>query len=556
VCHYLIALAYLLDCFTNLGQLGNSKSLRNYVLDIPGRCAKSRITDKWESAMKRASLLLRLRHRVSLLSRGRAFGHWPVAVFLALFVHLAGLSVANAAGTVTDCSSYGTTGTPGSLAWALQDGGTVTFACSGTIIVPEINITVGTTIDATGHAVTLTGNMFYTASSNNDTLQLVSLTVNGSVFADMIILTSSTVGNLDIQGGFASLTDSVVTSGLFIQGGLLVTLTNSTVSGSVSIEPLSTVTLTNSAVGGNVSVQGSTVTLTTSTVGGIVVGGTSVQPASSITLNNSTVNGAVSVQLLLLYGTTICAGQVEVATLTNSTVSHGVYVYGVIPRPTINGGDVSTSQAAIVTLSNTTASGGLVNSCAGGQAILALSNSIVAGQCSGSFTSLGYNMIGNTSGCSFTPGPGDLVNVDPMLGPLQDNGGPTLTQALLPGSPAIDAGSPACPPPDTDQRGVPRPQGAACDIGAYEFVPVVDMVTIGRAVFTNAVSTLLVSGSSPASPDATLFVTVPSCLTNAPMQWNGTSYVFRGRVKSCSDLDGQTATVTSSHGGEASSTIR
>ena len=55
-----------------------------------------------------------------------------------------------------------------------------------------------------------------------------------------------------------------------------------------------------------------------------------------------------------------------------------------------------------------------------------------------------------------------------MLGPLADNGGPTETHDLLPGSPAIDAGSPGCPPPDTDQRGVARPQGVACDIGAVE----------------------------------------------------------------------------------------
>jgi FG-GAP-like repeat len=61
-------------------------------------------------------------------------------------------------------------------------------------------------------------------------------------------------------------------------------------------------------------------------------------------------------------------------------------------------------------------------------------------------------------------------STDPLLGPLSDNGGPTPTMALLPGSPAIDAGDDtACP--STDQRGVPRPAGAACDIGAFEVVP-------------------------------------------------------------------------------------
>src|SRR5262249_50678305 len=66
-----------------------------------------------------------------------------------------------------------------------------------------------------------------------------------------------------------------------------------------------------------------------------------------------------------------------------------------------------------------------------------------------------------------------FINTDPQLGPLQNNGGPTQTQALLPGSPAIDAGDNAgCPA--TDQRGGPRPLDAkvagvaVCDIGAFE----------------------------------------------------------------------------------------
>jgi hypothetical protein len=81
--------------------------------------------------------------------------------------------------------------------------------------------------------------------------------------------------------------------------------------------------------------------------------------------------------------------------------------------------------------------------------------------------------------CNFN-GPGDLSNTDPRLGPLQDNGGPTQTMALLPGSPAIDAGNPHGCRDDsrhllkTDQRGKPRPDKedtGGCDIGAYERQP-------------------------------------------------------------------------------------
>jgi len=66
------------------------------------------------------------------------------------------------------------------------------------------------------------------------------------------------------------------------------------------------------------------------------------------------------------------------------------------------------------------------------------------------------------------------VNTAPLLGPLADNGGPTWTHALLAGSPAIDAADDAAcvaPPINgVDQRGVARPQGVGCDVGAFERV--------------------------------------------------------------------------------------
>ena len=68
------------------------------------------------------------------------------------------------------------------------------------------------------------------------------------------------------------------------------------------------------------------------------------------------------------------------------------------------------------------------------------------------------------TGCLFN-GPGDRRNANPLLGALRNNGGQTDTQALGSGSPAIDAGL-GCPA--TDQRGVGRPLGPACDIGAFE----------------------------------------------------------------------------------------
>lgn len=105
--------------------------------------------------------------------------------------------------------------------------------------------------------------------------------------------------------------------------------------------------------------------------------------------------------------------------------------------------------------------------------LLELSNLVIAGSgggdCGfdvGNFSDLGYNVVEDGT-CVSHP---TSMSGDPMLAPLADNGGPTMTHALLPGSPAIDAGDCAGGTVLVDQRGIARPQGAACDIGAFEAV--------------------------------------------------------------------------------------
>jgi Ca2+-binding RTX toxin-like protein len=92
---------------------------------------------------------------------------------------------------------------------------------------------------------------------------------------------------------------------------------------------------------------------------------------------------------------------------------------------------------------------------------------LTSGDCGGTtFTSAGHNLKdGDATTCFLTPQASDVF-ADPQLGPLQNNGGPTKTHAIPTTSPAKDAGA-ACS--TIDQRGVGRPQGPACDIGAYEF---------------------------------------------------------------------------------------
>jgi hypothetical protein len=105
-----------------------------------------------------------------------------------------------------------------------------------------------------------------------------------------------------------------------------------------------------------------------------------------------------------------------------------------------------------------------------------LVGSIVVGSgalCTGvtdQFASGGFNIA--SDGTCRLDAATDLPSTDPLLGPLADNGGPTQSHLPGPTSPAIDAvpsgTTGLCPGLGTDQRGVARPAGAACDIGAVE----------------------------------------------------------------------------------------
>jgi hypothetical protein len=155
-------------------------------------------------------------------------------------------------------------------------------------------------------------------------------------------------------------------------------------------------------------------------------------------------------------------------TVSNSTLAGN--------SATTQGGGIDNDGGSL-TVSNATISGnaavqggGLCN-----EGTMTCRDSIFAGNTAGdgpdlfgNLGSRGYNLIGNTSGCDGLD-PTDLCNVDSLLGSLQDNGGPTWTMALLPGSPAIDAGDPA-DAPAWDQRGpgFDRVVNGRIDIGALE----------------------------------------------------------------------------------------
>jgi hypothetical protein len=216
--------------------------------------------------------------------------------------------------------------------------------------------------------------------------------------------------------------------------------------------------LTRSTVSGNIStgagggISGNTVTLTNSTVSGNIAemeaGGIS---ANTATLSNSTLSGNTAG----LQGGGIWAVE---GTLLNCTVVENIALTG----------------------------GGLFHELGGAfnirSSIVALNMSRQGGSnpdVSGIFASQGRNLIGDGTGSTgFSAGLSDLLGstldpIDPLLGPLDANGGPTMTHSLLAGSPAIDKGDNVNLPP-TDQRGLPRRKDgngdgvARVDIGAFE----------------------------------------------------------------------------------------
>ncbi len=193
----------------------------------------------------------------------------------------------------------------------------------------------------------------------------------------------------------------------------------------------------------------------------------------SVTINNSTVSGNLATNSVVFGGGILNEGSMTInnSTITRNTVQ-GEYAAG---------GDIYNDGT--LTINNSTITGGIAANGGGGIynfGAVSLQNTIVAnnpngGNCSGTFTSNGYNLSSDGT-CNFNS-TGDLNNTDPNLGPLRNNGGPTKTQALLSGSPAIDAGNPnGCTDSSgnllkTDQRGKPRPDredSGGCDMGAYE----------------------------------------------------------------------------------------
>ena len=328
--------------------------------------------------------------------------------------------------------------------------GTYTYTIASRIVFSDNTTVAGaasavTTIDADG----LSGVFGVDGRATLPSLRITGLTITGG---------DGLGGGIYIGSGALNLLDSTVTGNTGPRGGGI-------------FNDIGAVGILNSMVHDN--------TATADSGGGIVVDrGTMYVTNSTISDNVATASGSTS------------GGGVEnnaVLVMTNSTVSGN--------RGGMGGG-IYNANSGMLTLVHSTVAGNDASYPGGGifndGGSMTLTASILDGNTNRSArsdcfstvppTSGGYNFIGDGTGCMWVAGSGDIVGtatapLSAGLGPLQDNGGPTTTHALLPGPPvAINTIPVAACAVATDQRGVVRPQGGMCDKGAFEVEVVVDTV--------------------------------------------------------------------------------
>jgi hypothetical protein len=228
--------------------------------------------------------------------------------------------------------------------------------------------------------------------------------------------------------------------------------------------------------GGGIFNNHGEMTIRNSTISGNSTGrsGGGIYNVGSLAITNSTIsgNGAIGLHDTERWGYGGAISNHSLMTITNCTLSDNYATNS--GGGIIGGGNIKNS-----TISNNTATvqgGGIAVSRdiqLGHTILKAGSSGANLSHNGGSVVSHGYNLSSDDGG-EFLKGTGDQLNTDPMLGPLQNNGGPTLTHDLLAGSPAIDTGDPNfTPPPLNDQRGptYTRVFNGRIDIGSLEVQP-------------------------------------------------------------------------------------
>ena len=459
--------------------------------------------------------------------------HWALLAS-AMAILFTAVSVSAAALTVNSSADSGGT-CPGSdctlrqAIAAVASGDTITFSlpANSTITLTSAELLINKSLTITGPGAT---QLTVQRSTATGTAQFRIFDISGVV--------NVSISGLTIANG-SSLAGFTAGGGIYNNGGT-VTVANSTISGNATattggahggggIYSNGTLTVTNSIISGNVSNNASqggggiynagTLTVSGSTISGnaannSTVGGGGLENAGTATISNSTISGNTMINssggkgagiynamgTLTVTSSTISANNADTgtgggiendATLTvvNSTISGNAATFGAGLSNSGGGSATATFTNTTIAANSAKSVGGGINS--SGSTIM-IKNTIIATNTatagtgpdlSGSVVSNGFNFIGSNANATFAGGAASTDQVgtaanpkNPMLGALQDNGGVTQTQALLSGSPAIEAGNSTSS--GTDQRGFARPVddpgvpnasgGDGSDIGAYE----------------------------------------------------------------------------------------
>lgn len=418
---------------------------------------------------------------------GRVKRRYLVIISMVLFCASA-MSTHPATSTVTNTNNNG----PGSLRQALadaNDGDLINFAVTGTIVLTSggLGIEKRVTISGPGaDQLSIDGNqaqgqcVFGVARANAVTISGLTITNgqcgiyndHGTLTVIDCVVTGNSGFGLRADGSFGPQAergndnrDAKKISGDCPYACL--TIANSIISDNSGpgVDNFSAIaTILNSTLTGNSAGQDP------GYGGGVNTGGGKLP--GNVTITNSTISGNSA-----FYGGGGIASGFSVLTIVNSTISSNS-----VGDPNDGyGGGIAAGGGGVppaLTITNSTVSGNSAATCGGVcGGTVEIANTILtenaSGNIGGTVTSLGYNICSDNGG-GLLNGPGDQINTDPLLGPLQDNGGPTLTHLPLPGSPAIDAGDPNfTPPPSRDQRGpcFHRVFGRRIDIGSVETQP-------------------------------------------------------------------------------------
>jgi hypothetical protein len=381
-------------------------------------------------------------------------------------------------GTVCACSEAGI------RAAIAEGGGPFTFDCDGpTTVVTEAEIVIDNDVILDGG-----GKLTVDGSADHPVFVVPpSIPVPGVLIVELRGFTITGGKNAEEEcfpepwrcsgggvynGGTLTLTDSTVHGNTSISGGGIYNEATLTLEKSV-VRDNRAEGAQHSAVAGGGIYNGGTLTLIDSTVSNNSAfsagGGVANIFGATATLTGCTVSRNAATLLEYGGGGGISNDGYGTMTLVNSTVSENSSPRG---GAIINSGTLTLMNSTLT--SNGTEQGGDVQTEGGS---VAVRNSLIDSDCSDfasgtpDVVSLGNNIESPGNTCGFDTNKGDLFDVTAEqlnLGPLEDDGGPTMTHALLPGSVAIDKIPEADCEVTTDQRGVARPQGPACDVGAFE----------------------------------------------------------------------------------------